>query len=132
MVWQAAQLRVNRVLPASRSALLVLTTGTWTPSPGVSDCTQAAISRVWSRLNRGGLRVACTLELARGIRPVDTQKSTVPAPRPCRLGARMVPEGLGSVAARAVGGEQGLAGGDEGLGQLRRRRCRSGWTARGR
>ena len=74
---------------------MVLTTGTWTPSPGVRDCTQAAISRVWSRLNRGGLRVACTLELARGMRPVDTQKSTVPAPRPCRLGARTVPRASG-------------------------------------
>src|SRR5664279_4477788 len=91
MVWQAAQLRVNSVFPASRSAWLVLTTGICTPTPGVRDCTQAASSRVWSRLNRGGLRVAWTLESARGIRPVDTQKSTVPAPSPCRLGARVVP-----------------------------------------
>ena len=36
--------------------------------------------------------MAWTLELASGIRPVDTQKSTVPAPRPWRLGARVVPE----------------------------------------
>jgi len=39
------------------------------------------------RLKRGGLRVACTVVAASGMRPVDTQKSTVPAPRPCRLGA---------------------------------------------
>jgi len=91
MVWHAAQLRVNSVPPASRSASLVLTTGTCTPSPGVRDWTQAAISSVSSRLNRGGLRVAWMLELARGMRPVDTQKSIVPAPRPCRLGPRVVP-----------------------------------------
>ena len=69
--------------------------GTWTPSPGVRDCTKAAISRVWSRLKRGGLRVACSLESARGMRPVDTQKSTVPEPRPCRFGARTVPSASG-------------------------------------
>src|SRR5664280_2421141 len=87
MVWQAAQLRVNRVLPFSRSAPDDLTIGICVPTPGVSDCTKAAISRVWLRLKRGGLRMAWALVLARGIRPLDTQKSTVPAPSPCRLGA---------------------------------------------
>ncbi len=46
-------------------------------------------------MNRGGLRVAWMLELASGIRPVDTQKSTVPAPSPWRLGARVVPRASG-------------------------------------
>ena len=91
MVWQAAQLRVKRVLPDSRSAPAVFTIGTWVPTPGVSDWTHAAISRVWMRLKRGGLRVACALVLASGMRPVDTQKSTVPAPRPCNGGATTVP-----------------------------------------
>ncbi len=100
-------------------ARAVWTSGTWVPSPGVSDCTQAAISRVWRRSKRGGLRVAWALGLARGIRPVETQKSTVPAPRPWRLGATpvsplaSVPWQLAQLAC-----EQGLAGGDEGGGQV--------------
>jgi hypothetical protein len=39
--------------------------------------------------------VAWTLESSSGIRPVDTQKSTVPDPRPCRFGARVVPSASG-------------------------------------
>src|SRR5437764_6845867 len=45
----------------------------------------------WVRLNSTGLRTAWAPGLARGIRPVDTQKSTVAAPSPTRLGPRSVP-----------------------------------------
>ena len=92
MVWQAAQLRVNRLPPDSRLALLRLTIGTGTPVPGVCDCTKAAISRVSVRLNRDGFSAGWTLDSASGIRPVDTQKSTVPAPNPWRFGPRAVPD----------------------------------------
>ena len=71
----------------SRSALLGVDHGTRAPSPGVRDCTKAAISRVWRRSNRGGLRVACSLESASGMRPVDTQKSTVPEPEALQVRA---------------------------------------------
>ena len=53
------------------------------------------MASVWDRLNSGGLRVACSLETRSGIRPVPTQKSTVPDPRPWRSGAFAVPAAVG-------------------------------------
>ena len=51
------------MLPDSRSAPAVLTSGICVPTPGVNDWTQAAISRVWMRSKRGGLRMAWALAL---------------------------------------------------------------------
>ena len=97
---------------------MVFTTGIWTPTPGVSDCTQAAISRVSRRLKRGGFRVAWTLELARGIRPVETQKSTVPAPRPCRLGARLEPRASGPWQLEQLAANRASPGATKALGSV--------------
>ena len=96
----------------------MFTTGIWTPTPGVSDWTQAAISRVSRRLNRGGLRVACTLELARGMRPVDTQKSTVPAPSPCRFGARVEPRASGPWQLEQLAANRASPGATKALGRV--------------
>ncbi len=59
---------------------------------GASELTNATICSVCLRLKRGGFCTGCAVETASGIRPVDTQKSTVAGPRPCRFGALSVPD----------------------------------------
>src|SRR5579883_3066421 len=49
------------------------------------------MARVWVLSNRGGLDTGWAEGLARGMRPVDTQKSMVAAPRPSRFGPRVEP-----------------------------------------
>ena len=58
---------------------------------GASELTKATICNVCLRLKRGGFCTGCAVATASGMRPVDTQKSTVEGPRPCRFGALSVP-----------------------------------------
>ncbi len=44
------------------------------------------------RSKRAGFCTGCWVATASGMRPVETQKSTVAGPSPCRFGARSVPE----------------------------------------
>src|ERR1700683_4560205 len=93
MVWQAAQLRTKRAFPFSRLAPDRSTVGMeMFPAVGVNrEFTKATIWRVCVGLKRGGFWTADSLAFARGIRPVLTQKSIVPAPSPCRSGAMADP-----------------------------------------
>ena len=86
MVWQAAQLSEKRLAPTDRLAPLRCGVGT-AGTAGSSELTQAASSSACRGVSRGGLRSASTaLTSAAGMRPVDTQKSMVAAPTPCRFG----------------------------------------------
>ena len=86
MVWHAAQFSENRLRPADWSAPWRWGYGT-AGTAGSSEFTQAANSSAWSGVRRVVRRSASTaLTSAAGMRPVTTQKSTVAAPTPTRLG----------------------------------------------
>src|SRR5512139_467785 len=60
--------------------------------PGPSEATYAAIAATSSSENCAGLRGICApVEVAAGIRPVDTWKSTAAAPTPTRDGPSELP-----------------------------------------
>ena len=86
MVWQAAQFKEKRSEPVARLAPLRLGVGT-AGTAGSSEFMYAASSSACLGVSRDGLRSASTaLTSVAGMRPVETQKSTVAAPTPCRFG----------------------------------------------
>ena len=117
MVWHPAQLRTNSEFPSARLPADTSTCGIpagYAGAAGASELTNATICSVWVRSKRGGFWTGWAVATASGMRPVDTQKSTVAGPRPWRFGARSVPDGVDAVAARAVQLEQRLARRDVG------------------
>src|SRR6202166_4886984 len=94
MVWQPAQLRTNSELPLTRLPADRLTLGMLggkSGETGASEFTNATICSVWVRSKRAGFWTGWRVDTASGMRPVDTQKSTVAGPRPWRFGALSVP-----------------------------------------
>src|SRR3984957_19878155 len=89
MVWHAAQLRTKSAFPFSKFVPERSTFGmAGRPALGARrEFTKATICRISVGVKREGFSTADSLGLASGMRPVESQKSIVPAPRPWRSGA---------------------------------------------